>query len=416
EIKDIIRNLREGQIDKKLHCEGKILRWELEPSDNKYKNTLKVHKIDQAEDHKGIKLLGRSISNEHFQILSNDDVLLIGCDDDIIYTFGFNETTNKIFIRYCYQNIDKFLESKTLPNPPFKILDGLNYQIEDEIYELLSSRKYLAEMTDEIIDVIIEWKLISYYDTAKARIDMLFTIVFNNLIEAVTKDIAMNHRIIDIITKHLSFLKLNYPIIYSKFISVTSLIPNSFLRQPYSFNEMKLVGYSCEYHDLEVSSYRESFIIKLFWLIRDFQIFLYKTFTMKDQTGITFINFVVPYAGFTKYPPDYSYWKELIRPKSSPFVTLVDQTFCESWNAEAIITFKWKIFGRLYYYLFWGFFTMYLLTFGIGSTLPSPIITDDTRNTFLRISICLGLLLIVHEIRQFIWKPIKYIMDVWNWF
>ncbi|CAI2193427.1 20533_t:CDS:2, partial [Funneliformis geosporum] len=395
EIKDIIRNLREGQIHKKLHCEWKILRWEL---DKGYNYTLKVYKIGQNKDQKGDTLKIFHYNLEHLQILNNDDVLIGG---DCIFVFSINETTNKIFIRYFYQNIDTFLESKILPNPTFIILKIGRSQSEDVIYELLSSRKYLAEMTGEIIDVIIKLKK---------------DIAFNKLIESLTKDIAMNYRICDIITKYLPYLKLNYPIIYSKFISVTSLIPNSFISKPESYNEKKLVGYSCEYHDLEVFSYRESFIIELFRIIRNFQMFLYEAFTMKDQIGITFINFVVPYAGFTKYPPDYSYWKELIRPKSSPFVTLVDQTFCESWNAEAIITFKWKIFGRLYYYLFWGFFTMYLLTFGIGSTLPSPIITDDTRTAYLSISICLGLLLIVHEIRQFIWNPIKYIKDVWNWF
>ncbi|CAI2200340.1 20435_t:CDS:2, partial [Funneliformis geosporum] len=287
EIKDIIRNFKEGQIDKKLCCEGKLLRWELEKFDDEHKDyeyTLKVHKIDQAEDQKG-------------------------------------DT-------YLYRNIDTFLESKILPNPTRKILAIDKSLLEDLIYELLSSRKYLAEMTEEITDLFIVRRQ-RHFDDIHYDIDMIFSTVFNNLIEALTKDIALNHRIIDIIIKHLPFLKSNYPIIYSKFISVTSLIPNSFISKPHSYSEKKLVGYSCRFHDLEVSSYRESVFIKLFWLIRGLQMSLYKTFIKEDQTGITFINFNVPYAGFTKYPPDYSYWKELLRPKSSPFVTLVDQTFCE---------------------------------------------------------------------------------------
>ncbi|CAI2190795.1 12593_t:CDS:2, partial [Funneliformis geosporum] len=92
--------------------------------------------------------------------------------------------------------------------------------------------------------------------------------------------------------------------------------------------------------------------------------------------------------------------------------TLDDQKFYDSWNAEALLNFKWNSFEKYYYCLMWGFFTVYLLSFGVASSMPSSAITD----TLLRISIVLGSFYIFHEFRQFVWDERAYITDQWNWF
>ncbi|CAI2180788.1 844_t:CDS:2, partial [Funneliformis geosporum] len=165
-----------------------------------------------------------------------------------------------------------------------------------------------------------------------------------------------------------------------EFISITSLVPNTFIRQPDLIDKMKLVGYTSEAHDIQVYGVKESYVIRLILKFSQaFQNFIH-FINKKDQTGknLLILSYLIQVLQSFQLITDF--WKELLRPKSSPFVSLVDQTFCDS------------------------------------STSSSSFITNDTRSTFLTISMILGLLLTVHEIRQFIWDPKKYILNTWNLF
>ncbi|CAG8481000.1 16218_t:CDS:2 [Funneliformis caledonium] len=392
------KDVKIDKIDKSLSCEGKYLRWEYE------NRKLKVYKLGQMQVQQEIVFNSGNI--QHLQILSNDDVILYEFyyNQHYINVFSFNETTKKIFHRYCYK-IDELHEKKSLPNPSLvKIFEIKKDNISLQV-TFLDFRKYFVEMIDEIINMAINKRMYANYEkTCEEFLDLLLNKLFEN--------VERNYRIYDIFTKYLPVLNSYVPNVYSKFISLTSLIPNTIINIPDSTEQMKLVGYTCEG---KVYSRREDDVMqRIFKINRFFRKFIhYEYYSLKRKT---FIKFVVPYTGFTKYPPDYDYWKELYRPEKSPFVILVNETFCDSWNAEAIINFKWDKFGRLYYYLFWVYFTMYLLNFGIGSTLSPSIMNNDTRKAFLIVSIVLGLSLIVHEIRQFLWDPKKYIKDVWNWF
>ncbi|CAJ0873020.1 14437_t:CDS:2 [Entrophospora sp. SA101] len=47
----------------------------------------------------------------------------------------------------------------------------------------------------------------------------------------------------------------------------------------------------------------------------------------------------------------------------------------------------------------------------------SPLkVFDDYRNSLLTTSIVLGAIHLIVEVRQFIWKPLKYTKDIWNYF
>ncbi|CAI2175050.1 9439_t:CDS:2 [Funneliformis geosporum] len=189
---------------------------------------------------------------------------------------------------------------------------------QEVIDEFLCSIKYLAIMIVKIINQAFERKS-----------GEILAITFNKLILSLTKDIAMSIRICDIIIfiKYLPDLKLHFPIIYSKCISVTSLTPNTSIR-------VKLVGYTCEDHYIQVYSSKENYVIRRDLKISQvFQKIIHYN-NKKDQIGRDFINFVVPYSGITKYPPGYIYFNELLRPNNSQFVTLVDQSFCDvSYNS-----------------------------------------------------------------------------------
>ncbi|CAG8559776.1 5226_t:CDS:2, partial [Funneliformis caledonium] len=175
------------------------------------------------------------------------------------------------------------------------------------------------------------------------------------LYELLTNDIVthLTHfKIYRIITKYLQSLYLEFPIHYSKLLSNTSIILNPNKDVSYLSKEMQL------------------------------------------------------------YSPKYNFWKELLKPPTNPFVSLDDQAFYDSWNAEALLNFKWNTFGKYYYRLMWGVFTIFLVSFGVASTMPTSVITD----TLLRISIIIGSFHIFHELRQYFWDPMEYITNLWNFF
>ncbi|CAJ0839572.1 12585_t:CDS:2, partial [Entrophospora sp. SA101] len=43
-------------------------------------------------------------------------------------------------------------------------------------------------------------------------------------------------------------------------------------------------------------------------------------------------------------------------------------------------------------------------------------LSDDNRNSLLTTTIVLGAIHLTVEVRQFIWKPLRYLKDFWNYF
>ncbi|CAG8701905.1 4780_t:CDS:2 [Funneliformis caledonium] len=394
------------ELDKMSRCEGKNLIWEFQNS------KLKVYKKDQMQSNEknSFKFI-RDIQFTHLQLLSNDDVALYCCG---IYILGFDEKTNRIVPRYYYPNTNDFITSKTLPNP---ILKGLKLylplqSIVDLINELLSSRKYLVEMSDDIINRSINRKKCGRKKMAKliACLDKIYEATEENT------DPTKNYRFCDLITKYLPKLYLHIPTYYSMFIADTTLIPTPYINESYLSSKLKLVGYTYQAHTLQVYNRIESYFIQRILLISRAFVKYIQYISKKDKPRRRVARFVVPYLGFTKYPSDYNFWKELLRPSDNPFVTLADETIYDGWNAEALLNFKWNAYGWFYFYLFWGSFNLFMFSFGVGSTLSSSSISSETRHIILYTSITVGFFHLTHEIRQFIWKPSRYVKDIWNLF
>ena len=116
------------------------------------------------------------------------------------------------------------------------------------------------------------------------------------------------------------------------------------------------------------------------------------------------------------YPKEYSLLKELfIKPKSSPFSQTHNNELYKTWNGEAIINFKWRVFGRYYYAGIWILFIIYLICFTLAS-IPYDIFNKESRKKLFIFSIILGSIHLLFEVRQFIWSPIKWMSDILNLF
>ncbi|CAI2194832.1 8315_t:CDS:2, partial [Funneliformis geosporum] len=129
------------------------------------------------------------------------------------------------------------------------------------------------------------------------------------------------------------------------------------------------------------------------------------------------ITFIIPYIQFACYPRDYSWWRDLIKPKPNSFVETINKEIYKTWNGEAVINFKWNKYGKYYYYTIWIFFTALLACFtAAASTNYENIASESIRNRLLIATIVLGFIHLTVEIRQIIYDPIEWVIDPWNYF
>jgi hypothetical protein len=89
--------------------------------------------------------------------------------------------------------------------------------------------------------------------------------------------------------------------------------------------------------------------------------------------------------------------------------------FYKDLNGEAIVDFKWKTFGRYYYFLIWLIFTAFQISFITGS-LNLSFKTDHIQTQLYKTTIIIGFVQLYFELRQFIWDSIEYIHSIWNLF
>ncbi|PKY42275.1 hypothetical protein RhiirA4_540286 [Rhizophagus irregularis] len=98
------------------------------------------------------------------------------------------------------------------------------------------------------------------------------------------------------------------------------------------------------------------------------------------------------------YPKDYNFFKELfIRPQSSPFTKTQNNDLFKTWNGEAIINFKWRMFGVYYYAGIWILFIIYLAYFTLAS-ISYDIFNKENRKKLFFLSIILGFIHLLFEV------------------
>ncbi len=138
---------------------------------------------------------------------------------------------------------------------------------------------------------------------------------------------------------------------------------------------------------------------------------------LQNRPTKPFLSLLIPFPYYTSYPSEYNWLMELfIRPKSSPFVETNNIEFYKTWNGEALINFKWRVYGKYYYMGIWLLYIIFLTCFIIASSISNLNSSNDYRNYFLIASIVLGCVHLSFEIRQFIWNPYKWLSNFWNLF
>ncbi|PKY30391.1 hypothetical protein RhiirB3_486260 [Rhizophagus irregularis] len=114
-------------------------------------------------------------------------------------------------------------------------------------------------------------------------------------------------------------------------------------------------------------------------------------------------------------PKKDNIWNEfLYKPKEILFCNIDSNNLYNWWNFAAIIDFKWKTFGWIYYSLIWVFYSIFYICYTLASTALS--IADFYRGLLYIITIIFGIIQLSFEIRQCLWRPNKFFTDLWNLF
>ncbi|CAG8627750.1 3349_t:CDS:2 [Funneliformis mosseae] len=115
------------------------------------------------------------------------------------------------------------------------------------------------------------------------------------------------------------------------------------------------------------------------------------------------------------------YWSELlIRPPSTLFIDEIIKRksfdFYKRIDIQALIDYKWYVFGIHYYLLMWMIYSVFFGCFTVAASVSQDAIDFNTQKMLLQISIVFGFIQLYFEIREFIWAPLIYIFHIWNIF
>ncbi|RGB41832.1 hypothetical protein C1646_751605 [Rhizophagus diaphanus] len=228
--------------------------------------------------------------------------------------------------------------------------------------------------------------------------------VVQHILDQTFESIKNNHNYVAL----LPFVSLNlpklcddYPDFLIKFITRTS-----FILSP-ACNAIKRSTNSSLYTYLSFHIKKSSLGNDYFMSISSFFKSLIQNLRIQEE--VQTISFIVPFPQICVYQNHKNHKTENKHTKNS-------NHFYNWWNFAAIIDYKWKTFGWIYYYLIWMFYTIFYIFYALSSTLDHNFISNFYRGLLFIISILLGFIHLYFEFQQCLWKTKEYFNDLWNLF
>ncbi|PKY26308.1 hypothetical protein RhiirB3_513186 [Rhizophagus irregularis] len=397
--------------------------------------------------------------------LNSQDLVLIkmhGVDiyamneDGSIYDIDFINEHYKPFFRKILNN--EFGESKhSIPLPKLTKRIGELWSKEEILEDVINDNLVSSKFGIEMLEIVIKEK---YDDVArqiitnlsskfgikmlriaiKQKYDDVVLQIINKTIESI-QDYSENY--MTSISLNLSELCDRYPDFIIKYISYTSIILSPFCNGIRNSKNTSLHSYTNVYikeSDIDNNVFKSiSALYK--GLIRHLK-------NLKIEEEIQTVSLIVPFPRICVYKDDHEIddnhddkskiitilkkmiirlmmipkksgnpWNEfLFKPKSILFCNIDSNHLYNWWNFAAIIDFKWKTFGRGYYYLIWLFYTIFYVCYSLASTLEQKPIPDFYFELLFIISIIFGSIFLIFEIRYCLWDYKIYFNDIWNLF
>ncbi|PKK79680.1 hypothetical protein RhiirC2_768869 [Rhizophagus irregularis] len=372
-----------------------------------------------------------------WKILNNNALALL--DNKTIKIFEYNNNKESIKIQYKFRR-NSGLKVKEFSGPILPIMSDVK---KDFLIEIISSiiedERCLAKYGPTLLPNLIK--------SSDPELTRYIKDIYNKCMKLVKEDPKRNLKFLNIITSSMNDLHKKYPDHITKFNSEMFMLLDPFNEKIddndyshfYPFCQEIKIGKQLIQYELNfkillilISLLFLPFTIILIILFLIYIFITYRKYTIKLIKLVIFqlflifqrdqskqrkqqIVLIVPYIDYCHYPFEYSGWKEIFYPQSSVFTDTCKKEFYTNWNGEAIINFKWNTFGRIYYFVIWLLFMVFLVCFTVAS-YPTLSITRDVRINLYQTSIAFGFFHIIFELRQFIWNPKKYFSSIWNLF
>ncbi|GBB98779.1 hypothetical protein RclHR1_03320005 [Rhizophagus clarus] len=457
---DTVRELYQESIDKsplhiKQDLEYKSFKWSIYIWEGKFilqvfEKSLAYKKEEDWNDH--AKLIGS-------KLLDESNIVILATTG--LYIYHFNKNDKSISLNYYYymesdkiKSYKKIFSKSTLPLP-----NRNSFRLSDEWVSYIKNNK----------ESLLKYgaKLLAF-GIKEHRLELIEEI-YEKCITNFEKDSRNNIMFLSIITSRMPLLNEYYPEYISRYSSETTMIIDSstyttrhmkinlhldpFFRCPQVINLSRSIWW-LKYNNLIKKLRKYNWKIHTTLIIIQFLIFspifpiyffiffilskhhFINDIEKSDLLSIYFlivdrisskpseiskhttpmINFMDPYIKFVNYPQEYNWFVELFKPKSSPFVKAINRDIYKTWNGEILIDFKWNKYGKYYYLVIWIGFILLLGCFTAAATISKQYIDDNIRNKLLIASIIFGFIHLSFEVRQFIYDPIKWSGDFWNYF
>jgi hypothetical protein len=258
------------------------------------------------------------------------------------------------------------------------------------------------------------------YKAIDAKKGNIVELICDLCIDFLEKD-SDNFYLLKIIVKSLPMLQQNYPEIVAEFMAKSSMILDHQCFIAINSEQTPFHGYARDVMIYEKNTYWDhyhkfqSVYYKLFYFVKN----IIDTISGDDEEenfGTPVVVFLIPLYKFSSFSPKFNLVKDIYHPKSNPFTDTYYPAFYNEWSAEALLNFKWHTYGKFYYYAIWGWFLVYLLIFSVGTTTSDETLSEEMRGTLLFGTIVIGSVFFINEIRDFIWRPRRYLRNFWNLF
>jgi hypothetical protein len=397
------------EFNKDIEVSSTSITWKINKSENKLSANKNSQEIDRI-------ILDRKIFDIFYSyILPNDDfVIHTHSSYGIIFTLNSQNKIELLFFsqlskddeyHYSYANnsfetiFNKFMDQ------PIIIEMIVNYLNNISTFSLYASNILQAAVRSrkgDIIDLIIE-KCIDHYNKNPENI-----YIFKVITSSISKIQKYNHFYVKKFLNYTSLIKVLQKNKYEdiKVIGQRKFFLPIFIFFPYHH----LYGFT---HDTDDDSYllRSTFFLNLFRSLGDILNSLFNYLISPLSKERSAVKLYIPLPQFVSYNTKYNSLKEFfLGPEKNEFLRLRGSDLYSDWNGEALLNFKWKKFGRLYYCINWFFYAIFLITFALATHGKFP-------RVFFIISAILGFLqLLFFEVRQFLWNMKKYIFNIWNLF
>ncbi|GBB88159.1 hypothetical protein RclHR1_01470007 [Rhizophagus clarus] len=300
-----------------------------------------------------------------------------------------------------------------------------------EMLEVAIKEKYHDVVRQIIIDVSSKFGIETLGTAINEKYHDVVLQIINRTIESI-QDYSENY--MTSISLNLSELCHRYPDFIIKYISYTSIILSPFCNGIRNSKNTSLHSYTNIY--IKESNMDKNVFKSISALYK--RLFQH----LKIEEEIQTVSFVVPFPRICVYKDEIednhdnqskiitilkkimmipgkndNPWNEfLYKPKSILFCNIDSNHLYNWWNFAAIIDFKWKTFGRVYYYLSWLFYAIFYVCYSLASTLEQKSIPDFYFELLFIISIIFGSLFLIFEIRHCLWDYKIYFNDIWNLF